>query len=971
MVLSMMVWLGVQCYWLLDKYFHYPIDVKLDLKISSELEFPSVTVCNMNPILKNKIRDLQFRDLQHYANRPKEDDLLKTTREKYLMAKEQRPCKSTEFTCQNNRCVLQRFRCDGTNNCWNNLDEMNCENYKCKDDYFKCSDDTCKLKTDRCNGVNDCPEGDDEKNCSDHVCKEGYFQCLDYTCRNNASVCDGKIDCPYGEDEKNCKDHTCMDGYTKCADGVCIWKSYWCNGHKDCTGGEDERMCKAYRCMEGYTQCADGVCILEQNWCDGHNSCQGGEDEIKCKDHTCMEGYMQCSDGVCVPENLWCNVVENCKGREDEHNCEDYECPEGYFRCSNQACYHPLNRCNGYPLCPDGEDETGCESYECDESRFKCSDNKCWSKVRYLCDGPIDCPNGEDEENCNVTATCPKGSFACPTEGNCIPNTYLNDGFVDCVTGADESLYNNASLRPQERKIRRNRRGAEDKEWRPDILLESMESTHHMTDSLSDLQQIGNGLDSIPYIDPTFRKHNGLDQLEKYINSKRVNINPRKKRDTGLESSTVETLEEFPDEVNQEKEEETFSKWQALDTKNFGAIKYYSERGSDWQAAMAYGYISAKASTTVLEQSGHKKENFIASCEFNGYQCSPSNFTFVHNYKYGSCFTFNSEGPVLKTRFQGPENGLKLELFINQRAYVANLATEAGARIVVHKRGTMPFPENNGVSVMPGRSTSIGLHQVRLSRLSYPHGDCGSDKFDMDSYAHLMGTEYSKLSCTKSCYQLIILENCGCAAPFYVVLPEMKVCDMLHNETEKCVSDLFQFDRFHRCEDKCPQPCEEINYDVSISSAKWPSNQYQEYLKERLIISNSAYFRSRITDDFAKVQIYFKDMIYTHIQQNKAYESMNLISDLGGQLGLWLGLSAITIGELCSFFFILSRSVTSTWFSGAETSPDEASMHSKNVATTLEEIYDDLYPEAAKYTPPDVDQFRLKLRSSNKQTSEL
>ncbi|KAK3791189.1 hypothetical protein RRG08_025043 [Elysia crispata] len=163
----------------------------------------------------------------------------------------------------------------------------------------------------------------------------------------------------------------------------------------------------------------------------------------------------------------------------------------------------------------------------------------------------------------------------------------------------------------------------------------------------------------------------------------------------------------------------------------------------------------------------------------------------------------------------------------------------------------------------------------------------------------------------------------------------------------------------------------ETNYVVSISSSVWPSNEYKEFLKNRLFQTNSEYVNSRIEEDFAKVQIYYQDLLYSHIQQIKAYEGMILFSDLGGQLGLWLGLSAITIGELCSLIFIISRSVTSTWFSGSETSPVDVSTHSSKMPATVEEMYDEIYPpEAAQYVPPYADQFRQKLTSSSRKITE-
>ena len=56
--------------------------------------------------------------------------------------------------------------------------------------------------------------------------------------------------------------------------------------------------------------------------------------------------------------------------------------------------------------------------------------------------------------------------------------------------------------------------------------------------------------------------------------------------------------------------------------------------------------------------------------------------------------------------------GLHLILNIDQDEYVRQVVDTAGVRLVVHPQSRMPFPEDEGVTVSPGRSTSIGLKQV-------------------------------------------------------------------------------------------------------------------------------------------------------------------------------------------------------------------------------------------------------------------
>lgn len=56
--------------------------------------------------------------------------------------------------------------------------------------------------------------------------------------------------------------------------------------------------------------------------------------------------------------------------------------------------------------------------------------------------------------------------------------------------------------------------------------------------------------------------------------------------------------------------------------------------------------------------------------------------------------------------------GLKLNLFIESSEYLGFLSHSAGARILIHSQGEMPYPDDEGINLAPGISTSIGLRRV-------------------------------------------------------------------------------------------------------------------------------------------------------------------------------------------------------------------------------------------------------------------
>ncbi|GAB1299835.1 Acid-sensing ion channel 1 [Apodemus speciosus] len=319
-------------------------------------------------------------------------------------------------------------------------------------------------------------------------------------------------------------------------------------------------------------------------------------------------------------------------------------------------------------------------------------------------------------------------------------------------------------------------------------------------------------------------------------------------------------------------------------------------------------------------RSCHRLEDMLLYCSYCGGPCGPHNFSVVFT-RYGKCYTFNSgqDGrPRLKTMKGGTGNGLEIMLDIQQDEYLPvwgetdETSFEAGIKVQIHSQDEPPFIDQLGFGVAPGFQTFVSCQEQRKSplrgvggkpphfpssRLSQqliylpsPWGTCNAVTMDSDFF-----DSYSITACRIDCETRYLVENCNCRmvhmpgdAP-YCTPEQYKECAdpaldfLVEKDQEYCV---------------CEMPCNLTRYGKELSMVKIPSKASAKYLAKKFNKSEQY-----IGENILVLDIFFEVLNYETIEQKKAYEIAGLLGDIGGQMGLFIGASILTVLELFDYAY--------------------------------------------------------------------
>ena len=135
---------------------------------------------------------------------------------------------------------------------------------------------------------------------------------------------------------------------------------------------------------------------------------------------------------------------------------------------------------------------------------------------------------------------------------------------------------------------------------------------------------------------------------------------------------------------------------------------------------------------------------------------------------------------------------------------------------------------------------------------------------------------YGRDQCTDEAFEKETLELHGCTAPFGP--HKDKICDDEKNATK--VNDLYKkwYSKSIQVTSGCNKPCSYVTLRTNI-----------------------IFDREKYHNTIARVQIYFKENI-TVTKAYHIYSGLTLIAEIGGYVGLFLGISMNQIGKLLHMF---------------------------------------------------------------------
>ncbi|CAM1304981.1 Uncharacterised protein at_DN2342 [Pycnogonum litorale] len=348
---------------------------------------------------------------------------------------------------------------------------------------------------------------------------------------------------------------------------------------------------------------------------------------------------------------------------------------------------------------------------------------------------------------------------------------------------------------------------------------------------------------------------------------------------------------------------------QTFDRKQLSFFAYHNDFENLIKASKSLDLSDIPSTLLYARREDFKMDNFtkrtifkdlMKSCTVNGKLCQSKHFSTSVYSKYGLCFTFNKPGNF-KTQSFGTDSGLRITFTTgdsNSETY-PSINPDTGLRITIHQPGTYPWPTEEGFNVPTGAITSVAVSLEEVIRQNTVKSGC-IEKYDLFAGKNY---SYTEQACLHHCTEMWVNANCGCYLhKDFVKTENQKRFKPCSSATDMICVNNQSLNK--ECE-HCLPSCRESIYTPMISSAAISSRFYDFVYKARKFekkknvkhCTGSPPQRS----DISGLHVYFPRARIKTLKEYFTYSEETLLSNIGGTLGLFFGLSVVGILEALEF----------------------------------------------------------------------
>ncbi|RMZ98095.1 amiloride-sensitive sodium channel subunit beta, partial [Brachionus plicatilis] len=310
------------------------------------------------------------------------------------------------------------------------------------------------------------------------------------------------------------------------------------------------------------------------------------------------------------------------------------------------------------------------------------------------------------------------------------------------------------------------------------------------------------------------------------------------------------------------------------------------------------------------------------SCIFSFQQCDENEWLWFYDTIYGNCYRFNTIqsknqlSQVKKSYHTGKYNNLMLELYVGVSDVREYLSLTTGASIFINDNLIKPLV-GEGFELMPGTNVNIILERKKNKQMARPYSECVNnldsiDSFDSEYYRKVLRSNltYRQIDCFYAYIQSEIYKRCKCdEIASNLILENNNPCETL--EEQLCSSQTYQeittSEYKTRIKEECPLECDSVSYSFIKSESRYPSASYAKEISKNDALKHLFNNRSNVSleeyrENILAINIYYEFLKETEITESASISWDGLVGSIGGTLGLFMGISILSIVEFIDLF---------------------------------------------------------------------